>query len=352
MQNKREVTFDLLRIICAFCIVTIHICAMEWDKLIAPSLSYSVTNIYESLSRWGIPGFIMLSGAFLLSKDKGFDIKTFYKKYILRIVVILLIWGTLYGVLLKFEELGTFDFNNVYTSLIDVLTGNAQDRLWFLYMILGLYIVTPIIKVFVNNAKKQEILYYLTLVFILNITIPYLMQFNILNNISMLIYKLHIDIVLGYVGYYVAGYYIKNFTISKKESILIYILGIIGLLFTVIASQIQSIKVGYGYQPFYGYLSPNVALTTIAVFLLFKNCVSKIKFSDKLTKIITTISSCTLGIYLVHTIFNQLFIMLDIVPSKFNEIIAVPLITTIIFVLSFGVIWIIKKIPVVSKLVI
>lgn len=56
------------------------------------------------------------------------------------------------------------------------------------------------------------------------------------------------------------------------------------------------------------YLSPNIALISVAVFVFFLNSNVNQKISDRAKRVITKVSNCTFGIYLIHALFIYLFI--------------------------------------------
>ena len=102
-------------------------------------------------------------------------------------------------------------------------------------------------------------------------------------------------------------------------------------------------------ESFYNFNTINVYLMAIAVFVFFKNVISKIKLSNYLEKFIMVLSDCTFGIYLTHEIFLYCIRIFDLYPNSINYLFSVPIVTVIIFVISFGFSFCIKKIPVISK---
>lgn len=84
---SRESNFDLLRVICAFAVVAIHVSAqfigaMTGDPRYIGIEFHDVFNstLWNVLSRFAVPCFVMLSGAFILTNDKNADFSFFYKK--------------------------------------------------------------------------------------------------------------------------------------------------------------------------------------------------------------------------------------------------------------------------------
>ena len=115
----------------------------------------------------------------------------------------------------------------------------------------------------------------------------------------------------------------------------------------------MSPKAGEAIQDYYGNFSMAVFFWGSAIFLFFKNHVSKIKWNEKQEKRICYLGSCTFGIYLIHALIRDILHRIGIDSMMIsNTAIAIPLLITMIFVLSLAAVMIIKKIPRVSKWII
>lgn len=84
MSVNKIIAFDRLRILAAFAVVVLHAVApLFLDSY--PSSDWNVANVYESLVRWSVPVFFMISGALFLNKRKELNIGRLYKKNIFRV---------------------------------------------------------------------------------------------------------------------------------------------------------------------------------------------------------------------------------------------------------------------------
>ena len=87
---KRNNGYDLLRILATIAVVLIHVNAMFFSKRIGENTwqtNYIVENIINIVTRFSVPAFMMISGAFALSNPQNADIKRFYCKSIYKIYV-------------------------------------------------------------------------------------------------------------------------------------------------------------------------------------------------------------------------------------------------------------------------
>ena len=89
MQSPQErvVYADLLRIFATFAVIVMHVAASGWSSTPVSSFDWQVYNLYDSLARWAVPVFVMLSGMFLLDPQKDTSTAKIYRKYILRIIL-------------------------------------------------------------------------------------------------------------------------------------------------------------------------------------------------------------------------------------------------------------------------
>lgn len=122
MQNymqvsmKRDISMDVLRILAALSVILLHVSAIYLEKTSVNSIQWSVANILDSSTRWCVPVFVMLSGAFLLQKD--ISLKYLYKVKISHLFILLVGWNAFYNIFrmngfpADFKEFFSFMFTN------------------------------------------------------------------------------------------------------------------------------------------------------------------------------------------------------------------------------------------------
>ena len=345
---------DILRIVAIFAVIILHISAAGF--IYCPVLSYDwhISNFYECFVRWGVPVFVMVSGMFFLNPQKEITLSKLYRKNIFRIVLAIIFWGILYRSLnvLKVAFVDKADVNTILMTLLKeyshLLFGPVWYHLWFLYMIIGLYMLVPLLRIFTQNAKEEHYR-YLFIIFILFGSILPLLNETLSLVDSRLNINFEIKELLGFSVYCILGYYLSKFEISRKTKLWIYILAAISILFQIIGTSIVSWKLNVAHQLLYKNYTPNVAIQATAVFLIIKDMTPKIHFSERAKSIIFTLSRYSFGIYLVHALFNQFFSKIGFTPTHFNPLLTIPLRAIITFLLSFLIIWVLDKIPIIRK---
>ncbi len=91
-------------------------------------------------------------------------------------------------------------------------------------------------------------------------------------------------------------------------------------------------------------MTPNVAAMAVAVFVLFRYVLGISDERDRRRRM-SGVARVSFGIYLVHDLFIMLLRALDITTLSFAPALSVPLLTAVVFLLSFAVAWLLSKIP-------
>ena len=343
-QTDRVVFFDWLRIIATFAVVVIHCCSKE--SLEVASYEWNTVHFYNCLSQWAVPAFVMISGALFLGRE--ITLSKLFKKSIFRIGTAFLFWSVLYACWRFFV---THEKNSIREMVLSIIKGHYH--MWFLFLIVGLYLVVPLLNKIVENQKLA--VYFVVLAFLFAFLFPQIINViglkfegpaSILNEF---ISKFRVEMVLGYAGYFVLGYLLAQVRINKRAEALIYVLGVGGLAVTFFAGTWTAKHQG-STELFSDELTVNILMMTVAVFVFAKQHMNKPLKSEKATCVLSYISKCTFGVYLVHPlIIDCLKRFVGITNLLFNPIFSVPILALIVFICSMGISAILNKIPFVKK---
>ena len=174
---------DIIRIFAFAFIVMLHTLNRQYGLTVWMS-GYAVISI-------GVNLFIMISGYLLL--DKAESVKDFFKKRFFSILPLFAVFNIVY----------IYFYNHSFMAIKKI----SAPHFWYIYMILGLYLLTPWLRKVLQYAEK-ETFYVVVLWFLCNILNPYL-QFFRLPKIPFSHFP-----ITGFIGYYILGYYLKKY--SKK----------------------------------------------------------------------------------------------------------------------------------------
>jgi hypothetical protein len=226
-------------------------------------------------------------------------------------------------------------------------------------LIIGLYLLTPVLKIFVDNALKKDFEYFLLLYFIIGSCIP---TWNtIADSVNKIIpiapQKIYFPVLelTGYAGYYIAGFYFSKYSLKKSTNVILIILGVISLFISIIGTGI----IAYYYRKFlsvdigfYNRSGPFCMFVTFGMFVVFKMLIKNIRLTNKQILIIQHFSKKTFGIYLAHWTILLGFNHIGINSTLFNPVFSIPVMALVIFISSYIVTILIKQIPVLKECVV
>ncbi len=330
MDKKRVVWADLLRIVSIFCVVVLHVSGKGWTEYSFDTHRWMLCNIFDGLTRFCVPVFVMLSGMTFLDPDKKINLK----RSISRIAAAYVFWSALYAFAASYRE----GFGAFFSRFV-----KGHYHLWFLYMIAGLYLITPFLRKITADRKLCE--YYMLLSFLFALLLPTLRKMGYPLEFFD---KFGINFVMGYSGYFVAGYYFYKNDSSRKARCVLYALGVTGSLITVFGTYLISMNAMTAKDYLYSYYSPNVMLASVALFVAFKN----LKTGKINTKRIERISRLTFGIYLVHDLFLTATLAFSGASSFYMTVPFIFIVSTAVFAVSLFVSYVISLIPVLNRYII
>lgn len=351
-ETSRILYIDILRIVSIFAVVVLHVSAPFAANMNTYGIRWWwIGNIADSATRWSVPVLIIISGRLLLDNSKEEDELLFLRKRLTKVIIPLIFWSFIY--MLRDSKLDIRLNALLFKQfLINLYTAKVHIHLWYLYMIVGLYLITPIIRTYVKNAKKESIFYFTVIWFISNGIIGFsekFMSYNIGFNLSFFNWSL---------GYYILGFLFEKYNPSGNQRKIIYILGFLGLSITIYGTFLLTLdNAGELVTHLYSYFAPNVIFMSTSVYLLFKNIdwnktIAKIPVVNNL---ISSLGKTSFGIYLTHLLVLDIISSGDIgiivKASSFNPIIGIPLVSILTFFISFLVVLIVQRIPLLNKVV-
>ena len=343
--SQRVACYDVLRVAATFAVVALHLSAQHWADTDIYSTAWQAFNLYDSLVRWTVPVFVMISGVFFLAGTQS--LRQILRKNVLRIVTAFVFWSALYAAYAYF-------FNKCALSTAVTLFFSGHYHMWFLFMIVGLYLIVPFLRPIVRDEKLLR--YFLLLTLIFTFLLPQiasamsLLSWQYCAEFKALTGKFYYHFTLGFVPYFVLGYYLvrKEFSLTAKR--VLYALGVLGFVLTVVLTSFASRLQGAATELFYGYDSLNVLFVCVGLFVFAKEHLNFPNLSEKYHRCIRALSRWSFGAYLVHPLFIESFdIFLHFNTLSLNVFFSVPLLTLIIGALSFLVSELLHQIPFVKK---
>ena len=271
---------DIIRIFAFVFIVFLHTLNRQFGVDVWMG-GYAIISI-------GVNLFIMISGYLLL--DKTEEAIVFFKKRILNILPLFLVFNIIY---IYFGKI----------PIMPVLKGKAisASHFWYIYMILGLYLLTPWLQKVLKYAEK-ETLFVVFLWFLCNILNPYLRYFN-LAEIPFSNFPL-----TGFIGYYILGYFVKKYDnkVKRTSFILIIVIYALGFLLSFLSTKYVLAVTGKRVSDFFDKNSLGTFIMTLSFFVFW----CKFNFSKR-DRIIKIVADSTYFAFLVHLIVLHFIIKIS-----------------------------------------
>lgn len=323
-MKGRVLYLDVLRVLSCFMIVCMH----------SPMPTGGIGIFNAGLSYITAPGlvmFFMISGALLLPVKT--DTKTFLKRRLSKVVLPTIVFTLIYLVI---KHLHGESFSWTIALLSMPFSTQGHGVLWFMYTLIGLYLLAPILSHWLQNVSKRELQAYL-LLWGLTLCLPILRQLITVNSekTSALYY------FTGYAGYFVLGYYLKRYGAEMK----LFPWLVLSILAFVSLPISKKCFIDVNYDVFW-YLSIFVAVMAITLYLIVLNLFKNANGGGKIIGPITTASNLSFGIYLVHIIVMRDFVWkLDFISGINNYIFQTFVIIIMTYLVSFTLVYVISLIP-------
>lgn len=323
MSKARIAYLDVIRIFACLLIMTMH----------APMKNMGTdSHLLSSISLLTAPGiglFFMVSGALLLPIQE--DTKSFLKRRVSKVIWPTLFW-TFFYLTLRLVIVG-MSIDKLLTNIFSIpFTNRGQSILWFMYTLIGLYLLAPIISPWLQKASKREIEWVL---FLWGITLCYpLLELLVKVNTTktgMLYY------FSGYAGYFLLGYYLKTYRPKLKgwQVALLFIIPIS----TAIVFKITHTPINF-YTVFW-YQSILIVMMCVGWFCIFQKNEKSIPHRSW----ISVLSNCCFGIYLIHIFIMRSILWKCDFISAYGSIMQIVMTVILTGIMSFAIVWCMSKLP-------
>lgn len=365
IQQKENIAWiDLLRIIACVIVVVAHSCDPYVAQFDNDRTEFLSGTFIGSFMRVSVPLFVMITG--ILSLPIRQEMGTFYRKKIGRIIVPLVFWSLVLPIIYyayfqffasvnpasastNFSLIGTI--NKMYTFIFNF--NYTTIPLWYLYMLIGLYLIMPIVSGWLKHATQKDLKLFLY-IWGATLTIPYLKMlapvlgyagnYGNTNLFGVCDWNTYgtFYYISGFIGYIVLAYYLVQFPVkwswNKTLAICLptFAVGYAITTFGFVLTQ-KHFPGDYAALEIVWYFTGiNVFMMTVSMFIMIQ------KVNIKTSKTLSHLASCTFGVYLCHFVFVQMGY------DMINSFTAVPpairilIIAVIATIISYGVVVIMK----------
>ena len=349
MKQKKQLYPELARTIAIIAVVTQHVTAQTLAMLDFWEERWQIAQVVHVLVQWCVPLFLMVSGIFLLNPEKEITLSKIYTTYIGRmlqaIILMVPVHYAVNQVICQGKAITDMQFlKGLVKSLV---YSNGSPVYWYLYMMIGLYVYLPIFRLIVKSANKNQLLYFLIVVFLGSCVFRYIQYFDgdLCKPIAHFVKKIKMNSMIEHGYFLFLGYYLSKYETPKKIRNTIYAVAAVGMIVSVYLARVSSFKAGEYIEIWSSDRAPLQYIAAAAVFLFIKENAKKIKEDGRFAKIIYMCGYCSFGVYLIHNMLINILCSKGIGGFVGNPFLTIPLTVGFVFIISMIIVMLLKKVP-------
>ncbi|MEI2266480.1 acyltransferase family protein [Erwinia sp. CGal63] len=329
----------LLTLVATCLVILLHTAAIPFSYF---HQAWSVSVMYEVLGRVAFPLFLLIAGYVSLNKNES--LLSTLKTRVLDLVIPLIAWSAIYIIYNKEVNADTSP-----VSVLELLSTPAYPHLWFIYTMILLYLVTPLLNTFIQNGSQQRVNYTVTVWFVL--ASVYVLFDNVKANLlegHAIPAPSNIDMVVYLSGFYIIGGVARRFAINPKV-VISGIVFVLSAVLTAVMSYSLSISTFAPNQIFLFYSAPTIVVVSLACFFMLLN--APFRYGKRAVRLIHGLSRLSLGIFFVHMmVLETLLRLLHINFEGYWSALTIPAVALVCFAISAVVSWLLRQIPWVRRI--
>lgn len=354
--KSKSLDIELMRILAAFFVIFNH--TGDYGFFLfslcdRASLRFWLYGMLSVFCKFSVPLFFMITGGLLLSKEENFS--KIFRHRILRILLILFCWSLFYYFRDIGYELQAFHFGNFLEGLYD---SSWNVSFWYLYAYIALLVSLPLLRRLCKALTNREYLYWILIVLFFSAFLP-MTEYRLWQG------RLHLNINLDWMladilffpclGYFLR-YRMQDFWNSKRLAIL-WSVNTIAILISVYMTYYKAGVTGECNEVVsQDFLNSFTLINCVAIFTTCQYFFSHAEVKDWLAKGIQSIGGATFGIYLIHLFVMRVIYDLGLLTTlterlHINHMISVLIYTAAIFIVSYLITLLMKKIPGLKRLI-
>ena len=378
LSGPRKQFLDVLRVLATCAVVLMHVLTGATDvtdESIVPEYRSVLLSVMD-LVTWCVPIFLLISGYLFLNPERTLTYPVMIKKYCRRIALAILLFGVPYAASELMVAEQSFRVMMIPEALKMALTGHTWSHMWYLYLILFLYLITPLLKKVLQILPVWSVVAVIAVIFLGSSVAPFLNKVLDINSIPVLpdggVYFL----------YYLCGYLfaVREVCVDKAES-------------SATSGKRESMEAGDHTEPARGRQIGNVWLIAAAVLIMgmilsrtLAGFSIQMAYNYPFTVLLAVLlfaagwngsikkhripwqeaGALSFAVYLVHPVYvNLLYKFVKITPFTVLEqcgvqsvaaghavlILLLTVFCLVVLALATATAWVLRKIPVLRKYV-
>jgi len=349
-KRKRELYFDVLWVIAIiFLIFSYSDGVNAYIDLQIGTLPYYISLFVAMFVRFPLWLCLMISGAILLDMHEA--IKTVWRKRILRMIIILVVFSFLYYLADVKAGRDQFDLTRF---IPDLYNRERITQFWYLYATLGFLICLPFMRPMVKNMRDEDFIYLIMAVFVLSSVLPLLDRYILMDR-----YSLNMNMKLEWISevifiYPVMGYFFHHrmsVDQCKKLAFILVPLDLVWMIYNTYILSNRGVSMG-DYVMYPEYHSEVTMLHCVTLFVVCKALFRR-REHRAWERVLGSLGGCSLGIFLLHGFFldgrieaiENIRLAVCGEPVGLARIGAALLWSVIVYLVCYLPVWLLRRIP-------
>lgn len=353
LSGPRKQFLDVLRVLATCAVVLMHVLTGATDVTdasIVPEYRSLLLSVMD-LVTWCVPIFLLISGYLFLNPERTLTYPVMIKKYCRRIALAILLFGVPYAASELVVAERTFRIRMIPEALKMTLMGHTWSHMWYLYLILFLYLITPLLKKVLRVLPVWGVVAMMAVIFLGSSVAPFLNKVLDVNSIPVLpdggVYFL----------YYLCGYFfaVREVCVDKGRNV--WLTAAVAVL--ALGMILSRTLAGFSIQMAYNY--PFTVLLAVLLFAAgWNGSIKKYRIPWQ------EAGALSFAVYLVHPVYvNLLYKFVKITPFTVLEqcgvqsvaagqtvlILLLAAFCLVVLALATATAWVLRKIPVLRKYV-
>lgn len=353
LSGPRKQFLDVLRVLATCAVVLMHVLTGATDVTdasIVPEYRSLLLSVMD-LVTWCVPIFLLISGYLFLNPERTLTYPVMIKKYCRRIALAILLFGVPYAASELVVTERTFRIRMIPEALKMTLMGHTWSHMWYLYLILFLYLITPLLKKVLRVLPVWGVVAMMAVIFLGSSVAPFLNKVLDVNSIPVLpdggVYFL----------YYLCGYFfaVREVCVDKGRNVWLTVAVAVLALGMILSRTLA----GFSIQMAYNY--PFTVLLAVLLFAAgWNGSIKKHRLPWQ------EAGALSFAVYLVHPVYvNLLYKFVKITPFTVLEqcgvqsvaagqavlILLLAAFCLVVLALATATAWVLRKIPVLRKFV-
>ncbi|WP_040165450.1 acyltransferase [Microbacterium gorillae] len=349
-SSPRRWSYDLLRVISIVGVIAIHVFgAVVGDPARPHDGGWWYAVAMDIGFIWVVPVFVMLSGALVLApRQHAGGPVAFYRRRLVRLAPAFVFWQIFYIVV--FRVWLTEKPTGAGAAIASVVEGRPYTHLYFLWLIVGLYAVAPVLSAFLTQGGERRALWFAGIV--LGATVLTTSSAGVLTVLGVPTSTALVALTqwLPYVGYFLAGWALRAVVLRGP-----------GLVFATVGTLavIAGLIVQFGLRAQapvlnalvpVSYYGPAVALAALGCFVVGNSVFAEFAPTGRLAAFVTAISDAAFGVFLVHFAVMLGLRALPIFHAAPGSAVLATVQWVAVVLISFAIVLLARRVPMVRRL--